>query len=131
MQILVCIKSFLRSSPSVQSKLGGGIWNNEADQADPLPNIVMMLMGGGDEITHQGPDGLMRQTIRIYSRGKTDAEAAELAEAVRLQLHGARFSTSTISVQLCQRTNGTSDFNAEAKVQRQIDSYMVAWRYNA
>ncbi len=131
MQILPVIKQLLLTRSAVTAILRGSIWNNEAGQNDALPNIVMGLIGGSDDLTHQGPDGLMRQTIRLYSRGRTDVEAATLGEAARRALHGATFSALGINVLLCQHTNQVSDFNAEANVQRQIDSYMVAWRYSA
>lgn len=130
MEILVALKEMMLLSEEVRNRLQGGVWLNRVDQNDKRPNIMLQLMGGADGMTHQGPDGLNRNTVRIYFRADNDKDAALLAKAAARFLHGYSGLAAGISVQLCQRTQSTSDFHDEATVQRQIDSYVVSWRYS-
>lgn len=130
MILLPALKGFLKGT-DVADLAQGGFWINHAENNVPRPNVIMQLMGGSDGMTHQGPDGLFRETVRIYSRADRDIDAARLGAAIKSRLHGARFISEGIAVQLCRHANGLSDFNEQAKVQRQIDSYVVSWRYNS
>lgn len=132
MEVLTAIKAMLERNEAVIAAMKGSVWlNHQGMQDEELPNIVLTLMGGSDNWTHQGPTGLLRQTIRVMYRAKTDVEVVRLSKAGSNALNGRSGIYYDMTILQCMRTQQTSDFNDLAQIQRQIDSYVVSWQYNS
>lgn len=128
MEILTVIKSVLEASAAVSAKRNGGVWISLAKQGDDRPNIMIMLVGGGQEYSHQGPDGLFGHIVRVYSYGRTAQEASELGRTVQNVLEVYTGTAYGHTVSLCQHMNTNGDYLDESKVHRQIDDFNVHYR---
>lgn len=130
MEVLTALRQILLTNTNTAGAASGGIFLVQVGQNAARPNLMLMLVSGDDDWTHQGPDGLFQQIVRIYSRGDTVQEASELASAVREVLNGYVSASSTygVSIKLAQRTNSTGDYQDGAEVYRQIDDYRVTYR---
>ena len=128
MESLPIVKAILNAASGVTAKRIGGIHFNEAPQNDPLPNIVLQSVGGGEGLTHCGPDGLLHERVRIWARGRTARDAGELGIAIDRALHGLSGSVAGASVQLIEKVMTTSDYDDKAPIQRSILDFRVHWR---
>lgn len=132
MEVLTLVKAMLERDAGVMALIKGSInLNKVVVQQGIRPDIVLMLMGGADGWTQSGPHGLFQQTVRIYYRGDSDEEATLLAKAGTKALNGRTAMAYGMEAKQCRRTNSVSDYNDEASVHRQIDSYVVAWGYSS
>jgi hypothetical protein len=127
MRILPVLRSILTASSGVTAKRTGGIFINAVPVSEAKPNVQLMLVSGLEEWTHQGPSGLVEDRVRIWSRGLTDQQAAELGDAIRVALNGYQGTQSGVWINLARRVMSISDFQEGAKVHRQIDDYDVHW----
>ena len=127
MKALSIVRKILLISDAVTEKRAGEIWVNAADQNDPLPNVQMILVSGLEDFTHSGPSGLIEDRVRIWCRGKTDRQAAELGAAVHGALQGYVGVVDDANVQLIRRVMTVSDYQDGAKVHRCIIDVEVHW----
>lgn len=128
MESLPILKAILAAAAGVTAKRTGGIHVNAAPQNDPLPNIVMMNVGGGEGLTHSGPAGLLSERVRIWARASTAKQAGELGIAIDRALHGYRGTVSGAVVDLVEKIMTTSDYDDAATVQRAIVDVRIHWR---
>ncbi|MHA6644565.1 tail completion protein gp17 [Mesorhizobium sp. A623] len=128
MESLPLIRSILATTAGVTAKRVGGIHHNAAPAADPLPNVVLMSVGGEEGLSHQGPSGLLQERVRIWARGKTAKEAAELGIAIDIALNGYRGTVNGADVQLVEKVMTTSDYQDGATAQRSIVDVRIHWR---
>ena len=128
MESLLIIKAILNADSGVTAKRVGGIYINAAPESAALPNIILAAVGGGEGLTHGGPDGLLHERVRIWARGKEAAQAGELGIAIDRALHGFSGTVSGASVQLIEKVMTTSDFQEGAMAQRSILDVRVHWR---
>jgi hypothetical protein len=128
MDSLSAIRDVLKNDADVASYATGGIFFLQVDQGAERPNVMLMTVSGADDWTHQGPDGLHQDLIRIYSRADTYQHATELARRVRAALNGYIGSKFGIDVQLTQFLNTTGDYQDAAKIYRQIEDFRVTYR---
>lgn len=127
MKALAIVRAILSASTAVTGKRAGGIWSNAADQNDPLPNVQIMLVSGLEDFTHSGPSGLIEDRVRVWCRGKTDRQAAELGAAVHSALQGYVGTIEGANVQLIRRVMTVSDYQDAAKVHRCIIDVELHW----
>jgi hypothetical protein len=128
MKILPVIRGLLINAPAVTAKRAGGVFINDVPGPnEPRPNVSMQLVSSLEEFTHQGPDGLVRDRVRIWSRGTTNQQAAELAAAISATLNGWQGVRSGLDVQVIMKKMSISDYQENAQVHRQIDDYAVFW----
>jgi hypothetical protein len=130
MIVLTALRKVLQDDAQVSGYATGGIYFLEVAQDAARPNVMLMTMTGSDDWTHQGPDNLNQDVVRIYSRGDSAEQAIVLAERVRTAINGyveaaARYG---IAIDLVQHINTTGDYQDGAKVFRQIDDYRVTYR---
>lgn len=128
MKILTVLRKKLQDTSAVTTLAGGGIHMNEVPQNAERPNLMLMLVSGSDGWTHQGPDGLHQDIVRIYSRGDEMQDAGTLADAVITALNGWAGTYYGAAVALVQHVNRTGDYQDAAKVHRQIDDFRVTYR---
>lgn len=128
MNILTVLRKRLQDSAGVTSIATGGIYMNNVEQASGRPNVMLMLVSGSDEWTHQGPDGLHQDVVRIYSRSDDMEGVGTLAAAINAALNGWSGAYYGVSVALTQHINRAGDYQDAAKVYRQIDDYRVTYR---
>lgn len=128
MIILTVLRARLLEIPAVVAAVPGGIHLVDVAQNSRRPNLALTLISGADDWTHQGPDGLNQDIVRIFSRGDTFEQAAKSGRLVKSALNGWTGSLFDVSVQLVQHTNRTGDYQDAAKVFRQIDDFRVTYR---
>lgn len=128
MEILTVVKSVLENAAAVTAKRTGGIWINQVGQNEPRPNLMLMLVSGGQDYTHQGPTQFFDALVRIYARGDTDREAAQLGRTVQDTLENWTGTVYGHTVSLCQHINTNGDYQDAAKVYRQIDDFRLFYR---
>jgi len=127
MKVLAILRSLLLASASVTAKRAGEVWINAIEQDDPLPNVQLMLVSGLEDFTHSGPSGLVEDRVRVWCRGKTVREAAELGKAVHDTLQGYTGQVDGTHVQLVRRVMTVSDYQEGADVHRCIIDFQVSW----
>lgn len=128
MEALPIIRAILLAAADVTAKRTGGIHMNAAPQGDALPNIVLMNVGGGEGLSHSGPDGALHERVRIWARGKSQKEAGQLGIAIDKALHGYRGTVDGAAVDLVEKVMTTSDYDDGATVQRAVVDVRVHWR---
>lgn len=128
MEILTALKKVIEADAGVDLKRNGSVWLNTVNQDDDRPNVMLMLVGGGQDYSHQGPTGLYSQLVRIYSYGRTAQEAGELGRAISDLLRTYQGTEYGHTVSLCMHTNTNGDYQDDAKVHRQMDDYDVHYR---
>lgn len=132
MQVLSSLRAVLKASSTVTTAAPGGVHILDIPEDSVRPNIMLMTVSGADDWTHQGPDGLHQDLVRIYFRGDTQAGAIASAKAARAVLNGLITSAYYgVSIQLTQHVNTNGDYQDDAKVFRQIDDYRVHYRITA
>lgn len=127
MKALSVVFQILSGNAGVTAKRSGGIHMNAIPEGEAKPNVQLMLVSGLEEFTHSGPSGLIEDRVRIWSRGKTAKEAAELGQAVHDALQGYVGTVDGAAVQLIRRVMTTSDYQDAAKVHRHIADFDVHW----
>lgn len=128
MDSLTALRNVLANDADVAAYATGGIHFNQVQQGAKRPNVMLMTVSGADDWTHQGPDGLYQNLVRVYSRGDTYEQASTLAAHVRDALNGYIGSVYGIDVKLTQMVNTTGDYQDAAKIYRQIEDYRVTYR---
>ncbi|WP_420408302.1 tail completion protein gp17 [Hoeflea sp.] len=128
MEALPIVRTILLAAAGVTAKRTGGIHLNVATQGDALPNAVLMSVGGGEGLSHEGADGLLHDRVRIWARAKTAKEADQLGTAIDKALHGYSGTVSGAAVQLVEKVLTTSDHDDKAEVQRSIIDVRIHWR---
>jgi len=130
MVILTALRKLLQDNGAVAGLATGGIHMTDVPQDSERPNVMLMLIEGSDDWSHDGPDGLHQDVIRIYSRGDNFQDALLLANAVRgvLNAYVASAATYGVTIQLAQHVNRAGDYQDAAKVYRQIDDYRAHYR---
>lgn len=123
MEILTVFKKILGDNVAVTAKRRGGIYLNEAEQDSERPNVVLLLVSGGEGYTHMGPDNLHDDLVRVYCRGETAQQAGELGTAVEMALKRWTGVLFGHEVQLIQHLNRNSDYDSGAKIYRQITDF--------
>lgn len=127
MKSLAAVRAILLASSAVTAKRAGGVHTNAIPAGDGQPNVQLMLVSGLEEFTHGGPLGLVEDRVRIWCRGKTAREAAELSAAVDAALQGYVGTIAGATIQLCHRVMMRSDYQDAAEVHRAIADYDVHW----
>lgn len=128
MEALPLIKAILLASTSITSRMSGGIYINAAPEGAPLPNIIMMSVGGDTEgLTHCGPDGLLRGRVRIWARAATLDAAIALGVAVDKTLHGYRGTVQGAFVNQVAKVFTEADYSDAALVQQAILDFRIHW----
>lgn len=117
----------LKTDAAVTAARSGPIAINAIPEAQSAPNIQLQQVSGIEEFTHQGPSGLVEDRVRIWSRGKTAKDAAELGQAVHDALQGYTGTVDGTTVQLVRRVMLTSDYQEAANVHRHIADYELHW----
>ncbi len=130
MIILKELKALLEAEASVADQATGGVHLFKVPQDAQQPNATLMLISGGEEYTHSGPDGLQEALIRIYSRGATPAGAITTGEAIRNYLREFKGTTGTLNVQGCFHLNTNGDHTDDFSVFRQIDDFRFHYSGN-
>ena len=125
MEILTVLKKMLVDDVNVSAAAIGGIHIFAAPQNSDRPNVVLMLTGGTDDFTQQGPMNFNEDRVRVYSRGNSDRETAELGRKVYNVLQNATALEYDITVKRIFHIFRTGDYDEKAKVFRQIDDYRV------
>lgn len=128
MIVLTAIRKKLQDTSAVTTLATGGIYMVEVPQNASRPNIMLMSISGSDDWSHQGPDGLYQDIVRIYSRGDSFEDAVRTAAAVKAALNGWIGTNYGVAVKLTQHVNTTGDYQDAAKVFRQIDDFRVTYR---
>lgn len=129
MMILTVFRGILLAAPGVTAKRTGGVFINALPPKEPRPNVQIMMASAPDlPFTHQGPNSLLRSAVRVWSRGDTDRQAAELGMAAVAALNGWQGTHAGIWVNLIAKSETVSDYQEAAGVHRQIDTYDVHWR---
>lgn len=128
MEALPLVRSILKAAAGVTAKRTGDVCLNTAPEGEGLPNVVLASVGGGEGMTHAGPDGLLHDRVRVWARGRTPKEAGELGTAIDLALNGYAGTVLGASVQSVQKVMVTSDFQDGASVHRSILDFRVWWR---
>jgi len=127
MKALSIVRQILLASAAVTAKRSGGVHINAVPQNEPIPNVQLVLASGLEEFTHSGPSGLIEDVVRIWCRGTTPKEAAELGAAVHAALQGYAGTVDGANVQLIRRVMSTSDYQDGAKLHRAITDFEVCW----
>lgn len=128
MESLPIVRAILAAAAGVTAARSGGIRTNTAREKDPLPNVVIMAVGGSEGMSHQGPSGLLSERVRIWARAATADQAGTLGVAIDRALNGYTGNVSGASVQLVEKVSTMSDYEANALVQRMILDFRVHWR---
>ncbi len=127
MESLPLIRSILVADAGVTAKRTGNIHLNRVIPADPLPNVMLMAVGGDEGLAHDGPTGLLQERVRIWARGATPQQAAELGTAIDRALHGYRGKVNGANVQLVQKVFALGDYDDAASVQQSIIDVRIHW----
>ena len=125
MQILTVLKKMLADDVDVSTAAVGGIHIFVAPQDSNRPNVVLMLIGGRDEFTQQGPMNFHDARVRVYSRGNNDQETAELGRKAYNVLQYGTALEYAITVKRIYHIFQTGDYDEKAKIFRQIDDFRV------
>lgn len=129
MKVLSAIRAALQADSTITTLASGGVHIIDVPEDSKRPNLMLMVVAGADDWTHQGADGLHQDVVRVYSRGDTQADAINLAIASQAVLNGLITSAHYgVSIQLTQHVNTIGDKQDDAKVYRQIDDYRVHYR---
>lgn len=125
MIILPELREFLLADSGVQAaSTGVNIGRAPAEAAKP--NLVLTLFNGSEGYTHDGPDGLEEDLVRIFCRANTPEKASELAEAVKTAIGSLQNQVvGTRLVQGCFHINHNGDYTDDFSVFRQIDDYRI------
>ena len=126
MSIVVAIKSILLADTGFQA-IGPTIYLLGSPINPDMPNITIHLVSGSDDMTHDGPDGLNMDMVRIFSKATVDQQTSAIAVAARKALNGYVGIVSGHRIQLITHRNRNSDHDTEAGIYRQIDDYRVAY----
>jgi hypothetical protein len=127
MESLPLIRTILLAAADVTAKRSGDLYLNGAPEGAALPNVVLMSVGGGEGMSHDGPDGLLHERVRIWARAATPKAAGELCIAIDKALHGYSGTVSGAAVRLVEKVMTTSDFDDKATVQRAIIDFRIHW----
>lgn len=127
MEALPLVRAILLANAGVTAERVGGVHINAAPEDDRLPNLVIMAVGGGEGMTHGGPDGLLHDRVRVYARARTAEEAGELGIAVDKALNAFVGTVMGASVQLVAKVLTMSDYQEGAKAQRAILEFRIHW----
>jgi len=88
MNIAEAIVAHLVADLNVTALVGTRIYPKLLPQAPAYPSIVLHLISGGTDHTHDGPDGIAEIRYQIDCLGTTLQSATAAAEAVRAALDG-------------------------------------------
>ena len=128
MEALRLIKAILQDDAGVMSRMVGGIHVNMAPEFAKLPNIIMMSVGGGgDELTHSGPNGLLVERIRIWARAQTIDAAIDLAVAVDKALHGYSGTVQGAFINQIAKVFSDAGYLESVSIQQAIIDVRVQW----
>lgn len=128
MESMPLIKAILLADTGVTSRMVGGIHMNAAPERTPLPHLIMRPVGGGSEgLTQSGPDGLLRERVRIWARATTLDAAIALGVAVDKALHGYRGTVHGAFVNQVAKVFSDADYSDGAQVQQAIIDFRIHW----
>lgn len=127
MEALVIIRAILLASAGVTAVRHGGIYSNVAPQDAALPNVVIMAVGGGEGLTHGGPDGLKHERVRIWARGRRAEAALALGVAIDKALNGYTGTIAGAHVQLVAKAMTMSDYDNDLDQHRSILDFRIHW----
>lgn len=128
MEALPLVRSILKAAAGVTAKRTGDVCLNAAPEKEGLPNVVIASVGGGEGMTHAGPDGLLHDRVRIWARARSPKEAKDLGVAIDRALNGYTGTVLGASVQSVQKVMTMSDYQDGAAVQRSILDFRIWWR---
>lgn len=127
MEALVIIRAILLASAAVTAVRHGGVYTNVAPQDAALPNVVIMAVGGGEGMSHCGPDGLKHERVRIWARGRRAEAALALGIAIDKALNGYVGTIAGARVQLVSKVMTLSDYDDDVDQHRSILDFRVHW----
>lgn len=128
MQILAAYSSILGGISAVSLRVKGGIWIGAVGQNDVRPNILLELIGQGNDYTHQGATALYDAGIRVTCRGDTDQAAGLLGEAVVDALQDYIGTSQGCAIQLTEHMNAMSGYDDAVKVFMHVSEYTSFFR---
>ena len=88
MNIAEAIVAHLVADLNVTALVGTRIYPKLLPQSPAYPAVVLHLISGGTDHTHDGPDGIAEVRYQIDCLAPTIAAATAAAEAVRVALDG-------------------------------------------
>lgn len=95
-------------------------------QGQPLPAIVLTLVGNRNQLTQQGPTDLWRGRVQVDCYGETYSSARRVADALIDLLHGhhdARFPLIRLDAQRSKFETGPTD-----RPDRISLDFLTTWR---
>lgn len=130
MLVLTAIRKILKDDSAVAGILASDIYFMNVAQDAKRPNAMLLPVSGNDDLSHQGPDGLRQDVIRIYCRGDTFQQAESLARAIRGVLHAyvSPAPVYGVTIKLAHHVMTAGDYQDNAEVFRQIEDYRVHYR---
>lgn len=116
MLILTCYRGVLLANAPIAAKARGGVHLGTVEQGALRPNVLVSLIGQGQDYSHQGAVALYDAGVKIEARADTAQAAGELGEMILDLLQDWRGTLYNCAVQLTEHDNSTSGYDDKAKV---------------
>ncbi|MEM7303405.1 MAG: hypothetical protein AAF468_20180 [Pseudomonadota bacterium] len=125
---LVAVRSILRADATVNSIVSDRIWINEAVQNAETTSIVIRLISGSSEYTHQGNEDYPRDIARVFCRSKDLETLNDLSHATKSALDGYAGTVDGVVVDRIFQRNRNGDYDDRTEIKRVIQDFEVRWR---
>jgi hypothetical protein len=128
MLILTTYRGILQANAQIAAKARGGVHINIVEQNVLRPNILLSLVGDGQDYTHQGAVALMDAGVRIECRADTSQAVGELGKMVRDFLQDWTGTFNGCWVQLTQHDNSSSAWDEKLKLHTYAHEFTSFYR---
>lgn len=128
MLILTAYKGVLLANSPIATRARGGIHIGTVEQGALRPNILLSLIGSGQDYTHQGAVALMDAGVKVETRADTDKAAGELGEMVLDLLQDWTGTMFNCWVQLTEHDNSASGYDDKAKLHTYAHEFTSFYR---
>ena len=120
--------AFLVADKRIAQLAGSRIYPLLIPQEAALPAIAYQLISTTRGMAHDGPTGLASATMQLSIQAESYDGTKDLAEALRLALHGYSGPMGSVEIELCRLDMELDSyiFETDAKVLRQ--DYLILYK---
>jgi len=97
-------------------------------QGAGAPYVTLHTIGGAEDLTMQGPDGLLMGRVQVDCYGETAKQADDVAQAIVTRLHGYRDTGFRLVTHVATRDSREGGTNEAERLFRVSLDFTFAWR---
>ncbi len=128
MLILTCYRGVLLANAPISARARGGVHLGTVEEGARRRNVLLSLIGMGQDYRHQGAVALMDAGVRIEARADTPQAAGELGEMILDLLQDWTGTMFNCAVQMTKHENSMSGYDDVRKVHTYTHEFTSFYR---